>query len=104
MQPIIFEPGEDSKLVEQLVDINDTGHILNIPVRLRRVYPGREIVVGVQIYIGDSLYAMQTRKVFTGRRPHCNKIYNFYVGDFTFLFVDRCTSDIYVKVFTHYIY
>lgn len=104
MQPIIFEPCEVSKLVKQHVKIDGTGHMLIIPVCLRSVYPCREIVIGVQIYTDDSLYAMQTRKVFTGRRSYCNKICNFHAGNFTFLFVDGCTSDICVKVFAHYIY
>lgn len=105
MQPIIFEPCEESKLVEQHVKIDDTGHMLIIPVCLRSVYPCREIVVGVQIYTDDSLYAMQTRKVFTGGRSYCSKIRNFHAGDFTFLFTDSCTTtDICIKVFAHYIY
>ena len=104
MQPIIFEPCEDIKLLEQDVQIGNEGHMLVVPVCLRSVYPFREMVVGVQIYINDSLYAMQTRKVFTGRRSYCNKIRNFDAGTFTFLFTDRCTSNICVKVFSHYIY
>lgn len=104
MQPIIFEPCEDIKLVEQDVQIDNEGHMLVVPVCLRSVYPCREIVVGVQIYTDDSLYAMQTKKVFTGGRSYCSKICNFYAGDFTFLFADRYTSDICVKVFAHYIY
>lgn len=104
MQPIIFEPCEDIKLVEQDVKIDNEGHMLVVPVRLRSVYPCREIVVGVQIYTDDSLYAMQTKKVFTGGRSYCSKICNFHAGTFTFLFTDRRTSDICVKVFAHYIY
>lgn len=104
MQPIIFEPCEDIKLVEQYVQIDNEGHMLVVPVCLRSVYPCREIVVGVQIYTDDSLYAMQTRKVFTGGRSYCSKICNFHAGTFTFLFADRRTSDICVKVFAHYIY
>lgn len=104
MQPVFFEPCEDIKLVEQDVQIDNEGHMLVVPVCLRSVYPCREIVVGVQIYTDDSLYAMQTKKVFTGGRSYCSKICNFHAGTLTFLFADRCTSDICVKVFAHYIY
>lgn len=104
MQPIAFKPCEESKTIVENIQVDNEGHMLTVPVYLCCVRPCREIVVGVQIYIKDRLYAMKTKKIFTGRHSHRNKIRDFYVGDFTFLFTDECTSDICVKVLAHYIY
>ena len=103
IENIEFNVCEDIKCVEVDVKIENEGHLLKVPVYLDDVCPSRKIIVGVRIYVKGKLYAMKTKKVFTGGRPYCRKIREFYVDDFHFLFTDTCIDDIDVDVLAHYI-
>lgn len=66
-------------------------------------YSCREVIVGVRVYVGGQLYAMKTKKIFTGGRRYCRKIDQIYVDCFEFLFIDACQDDICVNMLAHYI-
>lgn len=104
VEDIEFDACEDIKRVETDVKVEAEGSLLRISVYLNKVHRCREIIVGVQVYVEGSLYAMKTKKVFTGDHPSRKKINEFYVGDFCFLFTDTSTDDIDVDVLAHYIY
>ena len=100
---IEFNACEDIKYVEVDVKVENEGPLLRVPVYLNDVCPGREIIVGVQVYVRGKFYAMKTKKVFICGRPYCRKIREFYVADFNFLFTDTCRDDICIDILAHYI-
>lgn len=103
IEKIQFKECEDIKCVEVNVQVENEGKLLRVPVYIRNVYPCREIIVGVRVYVEGRLYAMKTKKIFTGGRRYCRKIDEFYVGCFEFLFIDTCQENICVDTLAHYI-
>ena len=103
IQEIEFKECEDVKCVGADVEVENEGKLLSVPVYLREVCPCREVIVGVIVYVAGEVYAMKTKKVFTGGRRYCGKIDEIYVGYFEFLFTDVCQNDIYVDMLAHYI-
>lgn len=101
---VTFDTCEDLKCVESAVRLDPEGHLLLVPVYLKRVCPNRELVVGVEVYLDEKLYAIKTRKVFTGHHSCPKRIRKFYTGDFHFLLTNSCNKEICIKVLAHYIY
>ena len=104
MDTISFNSCEDTKSLQVDVFIEDEGHLLKVPVYLHNVRPCTELIVGVFVYVDDKFYAMKTRSLFTGGRPYCHKIYEFYAGDFFFLFTNERNKQIRAYIMSHYIY
>lgn len=103
IEKIQFKACEDIKCVEAHVQVENEGKLLNVPVYIREVHPCREVIVGVRVYVDGRLYAMKTKKIFTGGRRCCGKIHEIYVDCFQFLFIDDCQKDICVDMLAHYI-
>lgn len=103
IEGIQFKECEDIKCVEANVQVENEGKLLKVPVYIRNVYPCREVIVGVRVYVGGQLYAMKTKKIFTGGRRYCRKFDEIYVDCFEFLFIDACQNDICVDILAHYI-
>lgn len=103
-ESIVFDTCEDLKCVESTVRMDPEGHLLLVPVCLKHVRPNRALVVGVEVYLDKKLYALKTRKVFTGHHSCPKKIREFYAGDFHFLFTNSCNKNICIKILAHYIY
>ena len=103
IQEIEFKECEDVKCVGADVEVENEGKLLSVPVYLREVCPCREVIVGVIVYVAGEVYAMKTKKVFTGGREYCKEIDEVYVDCFKFLFEDVCEEDVCVDVLAHYI-
>lgn len=83
-ESIVFDTCEDLKCVESTVRMDPEGHLLLVPVCLKHVRPNRALVVGVEVYLDKKLYALKTRKVFTGHTHAPKKYVNFMLEIFTF--------------------
>ena len=100
---IVFENCEIAKCIEKQISVLDEGHLLTVPVTLSNVRPGKQIIVGVRIYLNGKFYAMETKEVFSGGREYCRKIKELFVGDFNFLFTHACENEVDIEVIAHYI-
>lgn len=104
MDTVTFNDCDEIKSLEANVHIENEGQLLRVPVYLHNVCPCRQLIVGVCVYVNNRLYAMKTKKVFTGGRHYCPKICEFYAGDFLFLFDDCFDKQIRTRILSHYIY
>lgn len=87
----------------ELHEVIGTNPRLTARRALKVIHSCREVIVGVRVYVGGQLYAMKTKKIFTGGRRYCRKIDEIYVDCFEFLFIDACQDDICVNMLAHYI-
>lgn len=94
------------------------GSCLIVPVYIHNVCENENLLVIVEVYKNDNLYAREIKKVFTGcnkkscctyNNKNCccdsNMIDTLFIGNFEFYFLDECNPNcICVKVKTQYIY
>lgn len=106
----ILHPCNINKCLTMDCCCNDSSGIcLIVPVYIHKVCANKNILVIVEVYKNNHLYARQIKKIFTSHHIKCyennNLIDRIYVGDFEFYFTDICEpSSICVDVKTQYIY
>lgn len=97
---------------------SNNGTCLIVPVSLRDVCKNKHLLVIVEVYKDNNLYARQIKKVFTGCSEEnncnycCSKCSNcddlidcLFIDDFEFYFLDICNPKcIYVDVKIQYLY
>ena len=101
---IKFDHTEDSKHLDINVATQDSGRLLKIPVYLYNVSPCRKIIVGVNVYVNQEIYAMKVKKIFICGYPFSKKIRSYFVGDFDFLLTEHCNDEISYHITSHYIF
>lgn len=84
------------------------GTCLIVPVYLHDICPNQHLLVIVELYKNNHLYARQVKQIFTGNNKSCScnnsTIKRLYAGDFEFYFAEICEpSCICVEVKTQYI-
>ncbi len=106
---LIIHPCENNKCLPMNCDANNsTGLCLIIPVYIHEVCKNKHLLVIVEVYKYDHLYARQIKEIFTGDCDNCccykNLISRLYAGDFEFYFTDICEpTSICIEVKTQYI-
>lgn len=106
----ILHPCDINKYLTINDDCNDSSGIcLIVPVYIHKVCRNKHMLVIVEIYRNNHLYARQIKEVFTSSCKKCcendGMISRMYVADFEFYFTDICEpSSICVEVKTQYIY
>ena len=107
---LTLHPCDINKCLTMDCCCNDSlGICLIVPVYIHNVCVNKHMLVIVEIYKNNNLYARQIKEVCTSYHKKCcennNMIRRMYVGDFEFYFTDICDpSSICINVKTQYIY
>ncbi|MGL4345430.1 MAG: hypothetical protein ACRCTE_09550 [Cellulosilyticaceae bacterium] len=104
MKQVKFAPCEQVKYVELELQVGGDGQLLIVPVCLRDVSYGRDIMVGVFVYKDNHLYAKAIKRCTAKGRNYCCECHTLYAGDFEFLFEALCLETVTVEVIAHSIY